>query len=252
MKQSNSNRRMRKYLQATAFAAAMATSAVASATITYTFSPSDLAAYPGIPAGSAMLNDFDGTVAPGVTTQSYYITFSPFAVNNCAVGSDWTSCNSAIGTSAGAPPTGDSTKFLAVSDAPTGQGGVGFYQIGLPSSIRSVSFYWGSVNAWNFVQLLDAAGNSLVGGMAVPDAIRGTDLGAGTVDGFFGSLGSRLFTFNWDASDPVATLQFGDFFGPAMEIDNVTAVPEPGSLGLLALGTGLIGFLQRRRRSTAA
>ena len=220
----------------------MTLSGTAGAAITYSYSSSDQTGYTA-PTGSYVLDNFNGI--DRVAQTSYWL---PGGQSGCAVGSDLSSCNSAIGTTAGAVPTGITNNFLAVSNAPTGQSGVGFFDLDL-SQIHTdnVSFYWGSVDTWNFVQLLDSNGNALI-------TVDGAALGAGTIDGFFGSLGAREFTFSWTPGTDVAALQFGDYFGPAFEVANVTTtgVPEPGSLGLLAMGAGMIGAATLRRRKLAA
>ena len=160
------------------------------------------------------------------------------------------SCNSAIGsppTVAGTPDVGGMIgrvgPFLAVNkQSDQSSGNVGFFQVGLAGVANSVSFYWGSVDTWNFAQLLDAQGNAL-------DTVTGTALGASFNNGVPMSPGGGEFTFNWDGTDPVATLQFGDTFGPAMEVADVSTVPEPDSIGLIAVGLGLVGVARWQRRT---
>ncbi len=224
----------------------------AHATITYTYSATDQSAPP---AGGTVVDTFNGANSANET--SYWLNTNlpsnaPGFYNGCTASTSDANCNSAIGApptigttpDAGAP-TGVTGNSLAVSNAPNGSSGVGFFQINISSlGTNNISFYWGSVDTWNFVQLLDASGNLL------GSTVYGTNLGSGTSDGFFGSLGSREFTFTWDSTDPVAILQFGDYFGPAFEVADVTTqVPEPNGTAILLAGLGFIELagLWRRR-----
>jgi hypothetical protein len=217
----------------------------ASANVAYTYSLQSVPAPGGI-----VVDDFDGTNA--ANEKSYWL---PSDATGCAVSNTTANCNSAIGNppiiggtgdTGGAPP-GVTGNWLAVSNGPDGQSGVGFFQINISAiGTNNVSFYWGSVDQWNFVQLLDAQGNAL-------DTVHGTDLGSTFDNGIPISVGSAEFTFTWDSTDPVTTIQFGDAFGPAFELADVTTqVPEPNGLAIMLAGLsalGLAGLAGRRALS---
>ena len=65
-----------------------------------------------------------------------------------------------------------------------------------------------------------------------------------TYAGGFAGIGSTIgFTS--------AQITFGDPAASAFVIDNIAAVPEPGTLGLLALGVCAVGGRSRRRAAKA-
>ncbi len=107
-----------------------------------------------------------------------------------------------------------------------------------------ISFYWGSVDNYNSLDLLDKDGNIIASytGATLPAAVmpdgNQTDfdsnvrvnfaIGAG--DAFIGGVHMTSTQFAFEA-DTFAGI----------------AVPEPGMLGLLGLGIGLLGATRRRK-----
>jgi hypothetical protein len=215
---------LRKALAAAAGTALLAGTATAATTISST--PFGLAA----PAGTTILVDFDGGDAglpAGITLTGSY------------------SYNT--GTSSGnqAAPAGDATQYLVVPG--TGQVN-GSATLKSSTGHKSVSFYWGSIDSYNYVTLLDINGNAIgpeysgnTPNVADPLA-NGDQVLGGT---------NRRVTFTQAAGDPmIYGIQFRNSGSRAFELDNVAfgAVPEPATWAMLIAGFGLVGGAMRRRR----
>ena len=109
---------------------------------------------------------------------------------------------------------------------------------------RDVSFYWGSIDRYNTVSLLDAKGGTI--GSYTGDQIfmpaDGNQLEAST---------NRQVTFSTNGGTPAI---YGIRFAstqPAFEVDNVSfggAVPEPATWAMMIGGIGVSGGAMRRRR----
>ena len=109
--------------------------------------------------------------------------------------------------------------------------------------LASASLYWGSVDAYNFVDFLDAGGQQ-VGG------IGGSDLPLSNGNQLLADSNRRVY-FTFTAQEAVTALRLRSH-GAAFEFDDVAAgigtVPEPASWALLVIGFGCIGAAMRRRQ----
>ena len=237
-------------------------SAPASATILGSAS-SALTAPPSTPAGSVVLQDFNGTVFPGVTDSSRYnnaYSGNPSATGQttCLLGA--AGCNSQIyaGSATGFPAPPGATKFLALSTEPLPQyqwptgyspasGGVGFFDLFFPSSVTSVSFYTGNVSAYAAVDVMHGASVTTftASSLGIADSNAGYEL-----------------TFSWDPSDGVDGLQLvlgynvldgqvqnGVYMAGGFEAADFvgTLVPEPASLSVLLAGLAATAGIRRRK-----
>lgn len=218
---------MKSLLLATAVGlAALAAPASAAITlVTTTTSGTDPAFDPGYAANLNLIYDFDAlSPAAGALTGDYKIETAP-------------------GTGIAAAPAGTTpgTKFLTVPDSVSN----GSATLKLGGNYKYVSFYWGSIDNYNTLELLDSGGNSLF-------TIRGDQLPAPTAaNGNQAAPSSnRRVTFFSDSVD-IAQLKLSST-NYAFEIDTVAAaVPEPATWAMMIGGLGLVGFAARRRHRPA-
>lgn len=101
-----------------------------------------------------------------------------------------------------------------------------------------VGFLWGSVDTYNTVTFYDGATviASFVGGPG--------GLGAGEVPLGDGNQAVAQYLNFWAPS--ITRVTFASSAN-AFEIDNVSAVPEPGTYALMLAGLAAVGFVARRR-----
>jgi hypothetical protein len=184
---------------------------------------------PGPRAGETQVITFDGGVVPtGVTLSGDYGLVS--------------------GSLAGhyAEPAGDTTTYFVTPYNTTDNAAeIDFAPFVGNRDITHFSFYWGSIDTFNTLQLLDRGGNSFY-------TISGADIPPATGDWTSPSMNRRV-TFNLTgASQNLGGLLFTST-SPAFEIDTISlgAVPEPGAWALMILGFGGLGAVARRRRATA-
>lgn len=115
------------------------------------------------------------------------------------------------------------------------------------TAYRSVSLYWGSIDQYNWLDLLDAAGNTI-------GTVTYADIGAGANGDQLSGNTNRRVSIGTDF----------DFYGvgvrstsAAFEVDNIkflSSVPEPTTWAMMIGGFGFVGGAMRRRtaRSLAA
>ncbi len=109
--------------------------------------------------------------------------------------------------------------------------------------LLSLSFYWGSVDAHNFVDFYDSTGK-------IFQTVGGTNLPAATGNQTAAITNRRVF-FDFLPTENVQKIRLRSN-GNAFEFDSFggiasTVLPEPGSWALMIIGFGLVGAIQRRR-----
>ena len=201
--------------------ALLALPAAANAAILVSSSNYGLAA----PAGPGVLIDFDSPL-PG--------SFNPIS------GSGYGIFNGDVPGQAAAPADGptdasdDTTDYLAVfGGSATLLGNVGY---------SNVSLYWGSIDTYNALDLLDSFG-------VVFGTVDASAIGSG-------GNGNQLSTntnrrVDIASTAPIYGLRFRST-GAAFETDNVkffNAVPEPTTWAMMIVGFGFVGSAMRRRRA---
>jgi hypothetical protein len=146
------------------------------------------------------------------------------------------------GNSLGALPAGDSSNYLTVNPG-------GLATLMSATGYTSVSLYWGSIDAYNTIDLLDISGNTIqsYSGDQIFLPANGDQSSGST---------NRQVTFDVTGdTSPIYGLAFASS-QPAFEIDNVAfsgpvgGVPEPTSWAMMIGGLGLVGsHLRRGKRS---
>ena len=163
-----------------------------------------------------------------------------------------------------ANPSG-TTDYGVFAVAPAPYDGNGYYAIGgigtdgVQSALTlmgkqafsNISFFVGSLDAYNTVQLLDATGTAI-------ETYTGYAMGGGVSIPFPGNQSpedNRRVTFTGTDGTVFYGAKFynlGDT--SAFEFDNVSftaAVPEPATWAMMIMGFGMVGFAARRRRSSS-
>lgn len=214
-----------KLLLATAAAALLATSAQA-VSVTGAFGAPD----PGPAPGQTVVVSFDGPNVAGFTWS----------------GGLATSCSTISGAAMPAVGVGGTAScFGYVSSAISPNNAT----LSTPD-LDSISFYWGSIDTYNKVDVLGAGGATIftISGGALPPS-NGDRTAAST---------NRRVNFIAGAGEVITGLKFTST-GIAFEFDTFAAtpagggtfgsVPEPASWAMLIAGFGMVGAASRRRRT---
>ena len=209
-------------------AAALALATAANAAVVVTTLPG--APDPGPLAGEIKVITFDpgGTAPAGVTLSGDFLIRTG-------------------GTGISAPPAGDATFFLTVPNvSASGTATMNFATFLGGQDVSHFSFYWGSIDAYNTLELLNRGGTSIftLAGSGLPPA--NGDQGAPATNrrvefvltGTDQQLGGVRFTSSSYAFE-------SDTFSFA-------AIPEPASWALMILGVFGLGAVLRRQRRLAA
>ncbi len=147
-----------------------------------------------------------------------------------------------------APPAGDLTNYFATPGSTQTLPGVATIDFGgyidANRAFRSLSFYWGSIDAFNTLEVLDRDGNIL-------KTIVGNDVNNPANGNQTDSVSNRRIFLRFSDTDNFGSLRLTST-SRAFEIDDIgaSAVPEPATWAMLITGMGLVGFASRRRRAS--
>ena len=177
------------------------------------------------PAGASVVVDFDDPSYAG-----FSLTGAGYLIQ---------SGNNSQGAAPAAGPTNatdDATKYLSVYG--------GWAKLMGSTGYHGASLYWGSIDSYNSVDLLDAVGN-------VFDTITAATIASGNNgDQLAGNTNRRI---DITSTQAIYGLQFRST-SPALETDNVAfsgPVPEPASWALMLGGFGAIGAAMRSHRKVS-
>ncbi len=197
-----------------------------------------------VPAAAATFITSAGAPDPGAGVgETLVVTFDAPA----AAGYSWSgNLLTATGVSGdAAAPAGDATVYGYVSSAVDPN----WAELSTPD-LKSISFYWGSIDDYNQLEVLGAGGSVLL-------TLTGTTPGVGVppIDGdqHINRTNRRIF-ITADAGEKITGLRFTST-GVAFEFDDFAAagtVPEPATWAMLIAGFGLVGLAARRRRAGVA
>lgn len=144
----------------------------------------------------------------------------------------------------GAEPAGDASYYLAANpDDPA--------MLLSTSGFRTISLYWGSMDDYNSITLLDKNGKSIKSftGLQISSPANGDRADKST---------NRRVTFTTSGmTSPIYGLDFQSST-PAFEVDNIAfmtpggEVPEPTTWTMMMGGLGLLGVSLRRSKKTGA
>lgn len=204
------------------FALAISTSASA---LTFSYLPG--APDPGPLASQTWVLDYDSGL-PGAVTASgdYHIV-------------------SGTVPSAYAAPAGNSTAYFSVPSSASSGSATIWVADWLPAAAKSFSLYWGSVDSYNDLDLLDLDGNVFA-------TISGSQLPPATGDQGASGTNVRVFV-QLGAGEQLGGLTFRST-NYAFEHDDLAfgVVPEPATWAMFVAGFGLMGVAVRRRKSAVA
>ncbi len=189
------------------------------------------------PASAAKLIAVDGSAASFAAPAGTVIDF------NSGVPAGFTASYTNAGIRAAtvdgsyaAPAFNDVSPFLAVN-----LGGSATLQ-SVNAAYESLSFFIGSIDDFNSVELLSTTG-------AVIGTFTGEDFAANPNGNQTLATTNRRITITREATDAlIGGVRFLSS-GNALEVDNVVfAVPEPSTWALMLLGFGMVGTATRYRR----
>ena len=171
-----------------------------------------------------------------LASETYVVDFNTSASAPSATLAGFVYATNAPGVAAS--PFGDTTPFLGVN---------GTYTLDVSSvgtGFKTFSFYWGSVDDGNTVEVLDLANNVLL-------TLTGAELPQFDGNQELGETNRRVF-FTLGAGETLGGVRF-TYNNAAFELDDVAfgvgdAVPEPATWALLLAGFGMVGAAARRRR----
>jgi hypothetical protein len=204
---------------------------------------------PGIGAGEHIVTGFDGADT---------LTFDPAHASGYGL---FTGSHAGVA----AAPVGDTSTYMAIR---TG-GSVLFDLRGLAGpggTIQSVSAYLGSIDSYNYIDLLGLNSDGSLDYGHPLLSLGGTVL-PGHDGSWYSSLANGRLTFTFAPNERIGGMVFRST-GVAFEFDSiaigtghagggtnqggVAPVPEPASWAMMVGGFGLIGGAMRRRRVTLA
>jgi hypothetical protein len=214
------SRLLSKFATAAALMVACAAPAHAGV-VSYSWSPFDAP----IAAGETMVQTFDAPLAAG-----YTMTWSNAGIYQ-----------GPLVSGIAAPPQNDTTKYLSVL---TG----GLATLTAPGTIKSLSFYWGSIDDYNTITFKGADGFT--------KSFDGDDLNSPANGNQQAASTNRRYYFTFDPNDKINQVLFSSS-GNSFEFDNIAVndppndVPEPLTRALFASGLAGVTLLRRRRLQPA-
>jgi hypothetical protein len=217
---------MRKLLLSVTAMLAFATSAQA-VSVTGAFGAPD----PGPLSGQSVVWSFDG---PGAAGYSWS-------------GGLATSCKSISGAAMPAVgPGGTASCFGYVTSAKNPNNAT----LSTPD-LKSISFYWGSIDKYNSVDVLGAGGAtifSIAGGALPPAAGNQKEPNSNRRVNFIAGAGQVITGLRLSSTG--VAFEFDTFAAESMV--TTAGIPEPASWAMLIAGFGLVGAASRRRNMTVA
>jgi len=139
-------------------------------------------------------------------------------------------------------PLGSTGNFYSVSsdNSPGTLSLAGF------GAISSLSFIWGSVDAFNTLSFLNSAGN-VIYSITGAELLGSSTAANGSQDA---AVTNPVVTFNFTGADRNVSAMQLTTTGYSFEVDNlaIAPVPEPATWGMMLLGVGMAGAGLRRRR----
>lgn len=190
------------------------------------------------PAAAVTMTSSYGAPDPGLNANEVMVvTFdAPAAAGYSWTGGIQTASTSVTGVAAA--PAGDASVFGYVSAAETPS-----WAVLKTPDLKSISFYWGSIDVHNKVQVLDPLG-------AVLATFDGSAFMPHDGNWFTASTNRRVW-FSAGAGETIGGLRLSTT-GVAFEFDDfAAAVPEPATWAMLLSGFALVGVAARRRRAGA-
>ncbi|MBV8972236.1 MAG: PEPxxWA-CTERM sorting domain-containing protein [Sphingomonadaceae bacterium] len=183
---------------------------------------------------------------PGANQQTFVDFETPVDTTGFTLTGNYALASGTTGSYAA--PAGDASTYLYVSSALAGNNAT----LTAPAGLKSIGFYWGSVDTYNSVDVLGTRG----GVATTLYTLAGSSLPLSNGDQQ-SPLSNQRVTFVAGRGEAITGLRFVST-GVAYEIDNVagtllgngsaSAVPEPAAWALLLVGFGVVGATARRRR----
>lgn len=210
-------------------ASVVVTSAAQAVTVTGTFGAPD----PGPALGQSIVVSFDGPNAAGYSWTGGLAT-------SCA------SINGAAMPAVGVGGTASCFGYVSSRINPNSA------TLSTPN-LSSISFYWGSIDTYNFVDVLGAGGAtifSIAGGALPPSNGNQGQPATNRRVNFIAGTGEVITGLRL-RSEGVA-FEFDSFAATEVITPGGGAVPEPATWAMLLAGFGLVGVSARRRRRLAA
>lgn len=181
--------------------------------------------------------------APTVGGVSATFTFNAGAATPAGFTTTYVNAGTRTGDTpsvAAEPAFSDGSAYLAVLNN-------GSATLQSTTAYQYVSFFLGSIDSFNFVDVLDTAGN-------VIGTYNGTQLAApNAADGNqdISQTNRRITIFRTGTDAAIGGIRFRSVGSNSFstEVDNVVfAVPEPSTWALMLMGFGMIGLTMRSRR----